>query len=218
MFLIVLSDQGYANTFSPASTDRYLSKTLPKQGELINNYYAVAGSPLANDIAMISGQGPNAQTTSNCPTFGLVSPGSLDAGQVLGDGCVYPASAHTLADELTAKQLTWKAYIEGMGDAPAGRPKTCRSPKLESADPNQLPRPGDPYVTWRNPFVYFDSVRLGPDCHKDDVDLKQLKSDLGKPAKRPRRSRTSFPARAMTAVRSHVSPRRRRACRPPTRS
>ena len=58
VFLIVLSDQGYANTFSPVSTDRYLSKTLPKQGELINNYYAVAGSPLANDIALISGQGP----------------------------------------------------------------------------------------------------------------------------------------------------------------
>ena len=77
VFLIVLSDQGYANTFSPVSTDRYLSKTLPKQGELINNYYAVAGSPLANDIALISGQGPTPQTASNCPTFSLVSPGSI---------------------------------------------------------------------------------------------------------------------------------------------
>jgi hypothetical protein len=185
VFLIVLSDQGYANTFSPVSADRYLSKTLPKQGELINNYYGVAASPLANDIALISGQGPTVQTASNCPTFSLVSPGTVQAGQVLGDGCVYPASAHTLADELTAKQLTWRAYIEGMADAPAGQHKTCRSPKLESADPDQLPRPNDPYVTWRNPFVYFDSVRLGPDCHKDDVDLTKLASDLRKPAKAP---------------------------------
>ena len=185
VFLVVLSDQGYANTFSPVSTDRYLSKTLPKQGELINNYYAVAGSPLANDIALISGQGPTVQTASDCPTFSLVSPGSIQAKQVLGDGCVYPASAHTLADQLTAKQLTWRAYLEGMADGPAGQQKTCRSPKLESADPNQLPRPGDPYVTWRNPFVYFDSVRLGPDCHKNDVDLTHLKADLKKPAKTP---------------------------------
>jgi len=134
VFLIVLSDQGYANTFSPVSTDRYLSRTLPKQGELINNYYAVAGSPLANDIALISGQGPTRQTASNCPTFSLVSPGSTHAGQVLGDGCVYPASAHTLPDQLTAKHLTWRAYVQGIGDGPAGRRKTCRFPELESAD------------------------------------------------------------------------------------
>jgi hypothetical protein len=185
VFLIVLSDQGYANTFSPVSTDRYLSKTLAKQGELINNYYGVAASPLANDIALISGQGPTVQTASNCPTFSLVSPGNVHAGQVMGDGCVYPASAHTLPDQLTAKQLTWRAYIEGMADAPAGQHKTCRSPKLESADPDQVPRPNDPYVTWRNPFVYFDSVRLGPDCHKDDVDLSKLAADLKKPAKTP---------------------------------
>jgi hypothetical protein len=185
VFLIVLSDQGYANTFSPVSTDRYLSKTLPKQGELINNYYAVAGSPLANDIALISGQGPTQQTASNCPTFSLVSPGSTQAGQVLGDGCVYPASAHTLPDQLTAKHLTWRAYIQGIGDAPAGQHKTCRFPDLGSTDADQLPRPGDPYVTWRNPFVYFDSVRLGPDCHKDDIDVTHLKADLSKPAKTP---------------------------------
>ena len=185
VFLIVLSDQGYANTFSPVSTDRYLSKTLPKQGELINNYYAVAGSSLANDIALISGQGPTHQTASNCPKFSLVSPGSPHAGQVLGDGCVYPASARTLPDQLTANHLTWRAYVQGLGDGPAGQPKTCRFPKLESTDPDQLPRPGDPYVTWRNPFVYFDSVRLGPGCHKDDVDLSHLKSDLKKPAKTP---------------------------------
>ena len=67
VFLIVLSDQGYANTFSPVSTDRYLSKTLPKQGELINNYYAVAGSPLANDIALISGQGPTSTDGEQLP-------------------------------------------------------------------------------------------------------------------------------------------------------
>ena len=142
VFLIVLSDQGYANTFSPVSTDRYLSKTLPKQGELINNYYAVAGSPLANDIALISGQGPTVQTASNCPTFSLVSPGSIQAKQVLGDGCVYPASAHTLADQLTAKQLTWRAYLEGMADGPAGPAQDVQVPRSSRAPtPTNFPVP-----------------------------------------------------------------------------
>ena len=104
---------------------------------------------------------------------------------MLGDGCVYPASAHTLADQLTAKHLTWRAYVQGIGDGPAGQHKTCRSPSSRAPTPTSLPRPGDPYVTWRNPFVYFDSVRLGPDCHKDDVDLTHLETDLSKPAKTP---------------------------------
>ena len=138
MFLIVLSDHGYANTFNPVSTDRYLSKTLPKQGELINNYYAVAGSPLANDIALISGQGPTPQTASNCPTFSLVSPGNTHAGQVLGDGCVYPASAHTLPDELTAKHLTWRAYVQGSATDPRASTRPAGSPSSGAPTPTCL--------------------------------------------------------------------------------
>jgi phosphoesterase family protein len=185
VFLIVLSGQGYANTFSPASADRYLSRTLPRKGELINNYYAVAGSSLANGVALISGQGPTQQTAGNCPTFTLISPATTHAGQIMGDGCVYPAGAHTVADQLAAKHHTWRAYVQGIGNGPAGQPKACRFPKLNSTDSNQLPRPGDPYVTWRNPFVYFDSLILGPGCQKNDVNLNRLDSDLKKPGKAP---------------------------------
>jgi hypothetical protein len=57
---------------------------------------------------------------------------------------------------------------------------SCRHPQLGAADTDQLPRPGDPYVTWRNPFVYFNAIISAPDCAANDVDLDQLATDLQK--------------------------------------
>src|SRR5579875_1641421 len=59
---IVLSDQGYAQSFGTTVGHPYLSKTLVGEGELITQYDAVAGSQLANEVALISGQGPTEQT------------------------------------------------------------------------------------------------------------------------------------------------------------
>src|SRR5262249_53133244 len=59
VFVITLADQGYSQTFG--STDSYMAKTLPKQGKLMTYYYAVAGGDLANQIALVSGQGPTDQ-------------------------------------------------------------------------------------------------------------------------------------------------------------
>jgi phosphatidylinositol-3-phosphatase len=177
VFVIVLSDQGYLETFG--SRDKYLSKTLPKQGKLLEFYYAVAGGPLANEVAMISGQGPTRQTLLDCPRFTNISPASKGAqGQVVGDGCVYPKRTDTLADQLTAAHYTWKAYVQDMASGPAGEPKTCRHPALGHSDSATAQSVRDAYVTWRNPFVYFDSLTNGSVCRDDDVDLSQLGKDL----------------------------------------
>ena len=69
MWEIVLSDQGYEQSFADAKGHPYLATTLRRQGELITDYYGVAASPLANEIALISGQGPTPQTLTNCPVF-----------------------------------------------------------------------------------------------------------------------------------------------------
>jgi len=50
VFVISLSDQGYNQTFGHTGNDPYLAKTLAAQGELLTNYYAVAGGSLANEI------------------------------------------------------------------------------------------------------------------------------------------------------------------------
>lgn len=173
----MLADEGYSQTFG--STDPYFSKTLPKQGKLIQWYYAVAGSELANQVALISGQGPTEQTIANCPTFTNITPGTNGKhNQVLGQGCVYPRKTKTLASQLTADHLSWKAYVQGLANGQPGQPQTCRHPAIGATDNNQTPQPTDQYVTWRNPFVYFHSVIDSKSCTKDDVDLSQLSSDL----------------------------------------
>jgi hypothetical protein len=194
VFVIVLADEPYAAVFGPASKARYLAQTLERRGTLLVRYYAVAHDELANAITLVSGQGPTAQTASNCPTFADLQPGSAGAdGQVLGSGCVYPRTTPTLAAQLAAKHLTWKAYVEGMG---AG---ACAHPALGSADATVGPAPsvapgsvpagqappanaavaGIPYTTFRNPFVYFHGVIDSPSaCAARDVGLDKLSADL----------------------------------------
>jgi hypothetical protein len=184
VFLIVLADHGFEEAYGEASQAPYLATTLRGKGELLPNYYAVTQGDLANEIALISGQGPNPTTTTNCPEYKDVAPGTASAeGQVEGEGCVYPAETQTLPAQLAAAGKSWKAYVEGMGSA--GQASTCRHPAPGSADEAQAPRPGDPYQTWRNPFVYFHSIVDGPECAERDVGLEQLSLDLKKEAKTP---------------------------------
>jgi hypothetical protein len=178
VFVIMLADQGYDQTFGAPTSDPYLATTLRKQGELLPNYYAVTQGELANEIALISGQGPTPQTAANCPNYADIEPAVAGTeGQVVGSGCVYPSSTQTLADQLISKGDTWKAYVEGIGDGPHGQAKTCRHPALGSADPGTVASLQDPYVTWRNPLVYFSAIGKTA-CSADDVGLNQLASDL----------------------------------------
>lgn len=185
VFVVMLDDEPYATAFGPASPAHYLTGTLEHEGALLVRYYAVAHEQLANGIALISGQGATPQTALNCPTYENVAPDSAGAdGQTLGNGCVYPSATQTLAGQLTAKHLTWRAYLEGMdepGGAGAGSAYgACGHPALGAPDPTSASTPpaGQAYATWRNPFVYFHSVIDSPACASDDVGLGKLKSDL----------------------------------------
>lgn len=186
VFLIVLGDNGYESAYGESSPSPYLAKTLREKGELLSNYYAVTQGDLANEISLISGQGPTPATALDCPEYEDVAPGTLSVlGQVEGDGCVYPAEAETLPAQLTAVKKTWKAYVEDMGNGQAGQPASCRHPALDSADDAAGPRPGDGYETWRNPFVYLHGVIDSPECGERDVDLSQLALDLKKEKSTP---------------------------------
>jgi phosphatidylinositol-3-phosphatase len=180
VFLIVLHGQGYDNSFGTSSKATYLSRTLARQGEIIQNYYGATQGELANNIALISGQGPTVQTQANCPTYNDVTPGTVSDtdGQVLGDGCVYPAATQTIGDQLAKAGKTWKAYVEDIGNGPVDQATTCRHPTLGTADPLQAPRTGDAYETWRNPFIYFHSLTDGSACANSDVGFGQLALDL----------------------------------------
>ena len=185
VFLIALADEPYASVFGPASTAPYLSQTLERKGELLVRYYAVAHEGLANGIALLSGQGPTIETAANCPTYTDIVPATIGADeQVSGQGCVYPSSTQTLAGQLTAKHLTWRAYVEGM-DEPGAQASACGHPALGQPDPTSGPSlpAGQTYATFRNPFVYFQSIVGSGECVTNDIGLKALAPDLADPAR-----------------------------------
>ncbi|HTU79302.1 MAG TPA: alkaline phosphatase family protein [Solirubrobacteraceae bacterium] len=186
VFVIMLSDEPYASVFGPSSAAPYLSTTLAHEGELLIGFHAVAHEELADEAALISGQGPTAQTAANCPEYTEIVPtGAGPDEQVLGTGCVYPRSTQTLTKQLEAKRLTWRAYIQGI-DEPGAQAGACAHPTVGASDPTaeQTASTGA-YATFRNPFVYFGSIVDSLHCEADDVGLASLKGDLATPARTP---------------------------------
>ena len=94
MWVIELENQGYQQSFGAPAADPYLARTLPRMGALLENYYAIGHASAANYVAQVSGQAPSLGTQADCPLW-IPFAGDAVAGpyhQVLGEGCVYPAS------------------------------------------------------------------------------------------------------------------------------
>src|SRR3954471_21221227 len=91
VFIIVLENKDYDESFGPASQAPYLAKQLTRQGQLLRSYYGTSHNSLGNYITMISGQAPNPDTQGDCNVgFKDVFPGTpTPDGQTLGSGCVY---------------------------------------------------------------------------------------------------------------------------------
>jgi len=180
VFVIMLENEGYAQTFGTPSNDPYLATILPREGALLENYYAVGHFSLDNYIAFISGQPPNADTQGDCLTGYVPFPSTEgqekwdDAtGIQEGMGCVYPSAVQTLANQLAGKGLTWKGYMEDMGNDPQrdGAPAaTCGHP-ASGAPGAVTEESGDGYATRHDPFVYFGSIVGSPMCDSDVVPL-----------------------------------------------
>ena len=102
-----------------------------------------------------------------------------------GNGCLYPEAVQSLPTQLQEKELTWRAYVEGMEDGGAvGAPWRCRKPTLGAPDTTTA-TPGDQYLNWRNPVVYFAGVAASPECEKHDVGFEILTKDLSAKKKTP---------------------------------
>lgn len=180
VFVIVLENESADATFAPDSKAPYLAKTLRAKGVFVPNYYGTTHVSQGNYTAMISGQGPTTQIQVDCPTYApFVSTGTGSDGQLLGSGCVYPSSVPTIAGQLKAKKLTWKGYMEDMGNNVArDGAATCAHPALGAADQTLKASVGDQYATRHNPFVYFQGITGSSDCAKNDVPLTRLTGDL----------------------------------------
>jgi hypothetical protein len=187
VFVIVLENEDAATTFGPGSPAPYLAQTLTAQGAFVPNYYGIGHNSLDNYLAMVSGQAPTTQTQADCPLFADVLPGlPAPDGQVIGQGCVYPAGVKTVADQLEARGLSWKGYMEDMGNDPArDNGTTCAHPALGTPDGTQQASATDQYATRHNPFVYFHSIIDRPACAQRDVPLSRLTGDLASAATTP---------------------------------
>jgi hypothetical protein len=190
VWTIVLENKDYETTFGAKPGSPYLGTELPKQGALLTNYYATGHLSLDNYISMVSGQAPNFDTQSDCQFFTDFQPSAIGLnGQAVGRGCVYPSQVKTVADQLVAKGLRYRGYMEDMGADPAREAATCAHPALNARDNTQSAEPKDQYATRHNPFVYFHSIIDDQKaCDANVVNLDHLTKDLESVATTPQYS------------------------------
>jgi hypothetical protein len=195
VLVIDLENENFDTTFGASSPARYLNTTLLSLGELVVNYFATSHASLGNYLSQVSGQAPTPMINNDCvvlsrlPNFAIaggfedVLPGtdvedSRYPGQVLGDGCIFPAptavsrGVRTIADQLDeepgakSNRLTWRQYSEDMGNSlardggfadPLGG-SDCAHPSIGGIDTTNVPAVNDQYANRHNPFIYFHSI------------------------------------------------------------
>jgi hypothetical protein len=184
--VISLASPGYDRAFGTDSEMPYLSGKLRPRGSLIENYSLLSPNPLPNQIAMVSGQRPNAVTSQDCRTYREfpTSAAPDSKGFVDGDGCVYPVLALSVADQIAATGVSWHAYVEDMADD-TGKAANCVHPVAGEEDTTQGADPPADYQTPRNPFVYFHSLLDLGSCSSNDVPLDDFGKDLKKESSTP---------------------------------
>ncbi len=196
VFIIVLENKNYADTFGTSTQDPYLRQSLVPMGALLTQYYGTGHVSLDNYIALISGQAATPDTADDCVpgltgALGnyndVAQTGWAGQGQVVaGSGCIYPAGVRTLVDQMTQEGLSWRGYMEDMGNDPARESATCGHPvigigtdRTNTAEaPSSAVPLGDAYATRHNPFVYFHSIIDSKTCRSNVVNLNRLPADL----------------------------------------
>jgi phosphatidylinositol-3-phosphatase len=196
VWVIELENEGFSQSFGDPSADPYLARTLPRMGALLTNYYAIGHDSLDNYIAQVTGQAPDTATQNDCGEWTKFEPANVITppfDQLTGNGCVYPASVPTIGNQLSARGLTWKAYLQDMGNSP-GRDRTtptaqgpaCGHPQVGTADPTEGATAADQYATRHEGFMYFESVIGNPAyCDAHVLSFQPLLKDLSKASATP---------------------------------
>lgn len=187
LFVIVMENENAEETFGGIPPAPYLGNTMREEGAFLPNYYGIGHQSLDNYLALISGQPPNVATQADCPFYSnmLVTSTEPD-GVAVGQGCVFPASVRTVANQLEEGGHTWRSYNQDMAaGAGAGESTTCRHPNLGSADGTQKATKTNQYAARHDPFVYFHAIIDSATCGQNVVDLNQLPQDLQSPSTSP---------------------------------
>jgi hypothetical protein len=203
VFTIILENQSFDSTFGAMMPAPYLGQTVAGHGALLQQYYGTSHFSLGNYLSLISGQAVTRANQDDCATsnqYKELSTNYVDIavrgiaayGQVMGEGCIYPSSAETVADQLTEHGLTWHGYMEDLGNDTTRELVPCGQPKGGIGAPDntqsaQVPPSyksggtmpvSDQYAAKHNPFVYFHSLLDTGRC-RDNV------TTLGTPQNSP---------------------------------
>jgi phosphatidylinositol-3-phosphatase len=170
IFVIIAENKGYAQIIGPQSLAPNINRLAKRYG-LAADFYAEVHPSEANYLAMLGGD-----------TFGIHDddafyckprmqdpwcPKSRRAGYV-----DHTVTARSLMDELEAKGLTWKAYMESL---PAPGSLAARWPTRAhpvAGVPEQL------YAAKHNGFLNFAEVQGDPERASRIVGFAQLYRDL----------------------------------------
>lgn len=196
VWIIELENEGYTQSFGDPAADPYLAVTLPHEGALLENYYAIGHDSADNYIAQISGQAPDTQTQNDCGVWNAFTPADdvePPYNQLAGNGCVYPSSVPTLGNQLSDANDSWKAYLQDMGNDPARDHTTqtsagpaCGHPATGAEDTTEGAEPADQYAARHEGFMYFTAVTGNQAyCDAHIVSFQPLLSDLSKDSTTP---------------------------------
>ncbi len=179
IWYIIMENKSYDATFTGLNNNTYLWKTLPSQGTLLTNYYGTGHYSQDNYTALVSGQAPLYDQQIDSPTYkdaaGAVITDKSDPNygqfKAAGDpytlqGSVYPSSVQTIFNQLSAANVSWKAYAQDLGNPDAtGAPHSVTACGAPGTDPTNSPvaNPGganatDQYVAKHFPLPWFHSI------------------------------------------------------------
>ncbi len=180
LFIIVMENENAEETFAADSEAPYLADTMREEGAFLPNYYGIGHQSLDNYLALISGQPPNLATQADCLIYSPMVALTTEAdGVAVGQGCVFPSSVQTIANQLEDSGHTWRSYNQDMAaGAAAGESTTCRHPTIGGLDGTQTASATNQYAARHDPFVYFHSIIDYETCIRNVVDLTQLPQDL----------------------------------------
>lgn len=151
IIVVILENQTAEAVLDTHRAEAPFLNGLAKQGTQLDAMFGVDHHSLPNYLAMVSGHAGTKKTRADCFVF----------------SCVYrPGQDETVADQLEAKGLSWKAYIDGM-QAPCQHSVEGRIERYRSG-----------YAARHNPFLYFAGiVRDDARCAAHDVPIADLARD-----------------------------------------
>ena len=151
VWTIVLENKSYEAAFTGLNENSYLWKTLPNAGLLMRQHHGTSHFSQGNYLSMISGQATSPGPEIDCPFYNETGPVQTVADQQakIGNdtkqadgtynggstqpGCVFPSNVKTLFNQFDKAGVSYKGYMQDMGNDPAREAATCGNPL--NADP-----------------------------------------------------------------------------------